>query len=494
MCSSDLAKARSTNKKLVIGYILRHHPSWIKFIEIAQTLGKPLVMRMNLNQQSSGAAWETHRNLISSISPIVDCGVHYVDVMCQMTRSKPVRVSGLGARLTNDIPEDKINYGHLHLKGGETTYRYGALSFLAPRDFVRLWADEGVGAKHLDFRLPAAGGTLSLTDAGGSEFELTTYPPQVEDVSSGRFPDGSATIRTFPDAASPGVANYLSSNPGLVFNELLAEFGGAGPGWVEIKNTSGSIFNLTGHSLAVGDRDGLRWPFPNGLTIPVNGHLVITCDGLRPASSTPADLNSGIALSPLGEELYLFDDAGHEIDRLVFGFQVSGHSIGRISDIGSWTLLSSPTEGTPNTTSAILGLVTAVRINEWLANPASNGDDFIELFNTSATQPILLSGLRLTEDLSLSGIDQYAIPALSFIGARGFVAFTADGSSGWAHLPFNLDASGETLRLYRTTGTSIIDEVTWGIETEGVSSGRTADGGAIIAQLAFQSQIGRAHV
>ena len=48
---SIVAKARSTNKKLVIGYILRHHPSWIKFIEIAQTLGKPLVMRMNLNQQ-----------------------------------------------------------------------------------------------------------------------------------------------------------------------------------------------------------------------------------------------------------------------------------------------------------------------------------------------------------------------------------------------------------------------------------------------------------
>jgi hypothetical protein len=31
---------------------------------------------------------------MDSMSPIVDCGVHYVDVMCQMTRSKPVRVSG----------------------------------------------------------------------------------------------------------------------------------------------------------------------------------------------------------------------------------------------------------------------------------------------------------------------------------------------------------------------------------------------------------------
>jgi predicted dehydrogenase len=110
-----VAKAKSTNRKLVIGYILRHHPSWIKFIEVAQTLGKPLVMRMNLNQQSSGANWKTHKNLMSSISPIIDCGVHYVDVMCQMTRSKPVRVSGIGARLSDELPEGKINYGHLQV-------------------------------------------------------------------------------------------------------------------------------------------------------------------------------------------------------------------------------------------------------------------------------------------------------------------------------------------------------------------------------------------
>lgn len=110
-----VAKARATNRKLVIGYILRHHPSWIKFIEVAQTLGKPLVMRMNLNQQSSESNWDTHKNLMSSISPIVDCGVHYVDVMCQMTRSKPIRVSGIGARLTDELPEGKINYGALQV-------------------------------------------------------------------------------------------------------------------------------------------------------------------------------------------------------------------------------------------------------------------------------------------------------------------------------------------------------------------------------------------
>ena len=114
-CRELVELARSKNKALVVGYILRQHPSWIKFVEVAKTLGKPLVMRMNLNQQSYGKNWETHKSLLSSISPIVDCGVHYVDVMCQMTESKPTRVSGLGAQLTDELPKDKINYGHLQV-------------------------------------------------------------------------------------------------------------------------------------------------------------------------------------------------------------------------------------------------------------------------------------------------------------------------------------------------------------------------------------------
>ena len=105
--------AKAARKKLVLGYILRVHPAWHKFVEIAKGLGKPLVMRMNLNQQSSGPAWNWHKALMESLTPIVDCGVHYVDVMCQMTGAKPVRVPGIGAKLSH---ETKVqNYGHLHV-------------------------------------------------------------------------------------------------------------------------------------------------------------------------------------------------------------------------------------------------------------------------------------------------------------------------------------------------------------------------------------------
>lgn len=114
--AEDIARlAHAKGLKLVIGYILRVHPSWVKFVEVGRSLGKPLVMRMNLNQQSSGAQWQVHRHLMNSISPIVDCGVHYVDVMCQVTGAKPVSVHAVGARLTSEIDAKMYNYGHLHV-------------------------------------------------------------------------------------------------------------------------------------------------------------------------------------------------------------------------------------------------------------------------------------------------------------------------------------------------------------------------------------------
>ena len=76
--------ARRTSRKLVVGYILRHHPSWQLFIGKARELGPPYVFRLNLNQQSCGAAWDIHKRLMQTTSPLVDCGVHYVDVMLSL--------------------------------------------------------------------------------------------------------------------------------------------------------------------------------------------------------------------------------------------------------------------------------------------------------------------------------------------------------------------------------------------------------------------------
>lgn len=107
--------ANTNGKKLVVGYILRHHPSWMRLIKEARDLGGPYVFRLNLNQQSKGSTWEVHKTLMQTTPPIVDCGVHYVDVMCQITDAKPVEVRGMGLRLSNEIAPDMYNYGHFQV-------------------------------------------------------------------------------------------------------------------------------------------------------------------------------------------------------------------------------------------------------------------------------------------------------------------------------------------------------------------------------------------
>jgi predicted dehydrogenase len=107
--------AASLGRKVVVGYILRHHPSWMRLIQEARAMGGPYVFRLNLNQQSSGPTWAVHKALMQTTPPIVDCGVHYVDVMCQITDAKPLEVRGMGLRLSDEIAPDMYNYGHFQV-------------------------------------------------------------------------------------------------------------------------------------------------------------------------------------------------------------------------------------------------------------------------------------------------------------------------------------------------------------------------------------------
>jgi predicted dehydrogenase len=170
--------AKATGRKLVIGYILRHHPSWIEFIRLARELGPPFVMRMNLNQQSSGSAWAIHKRLMRSTSPVVDCGVHYLDVMCQITDARPVQVRGMGVRLSDEIPETQVNFGHLQVlfeDGSIGWYEAGwgpmisetaffVKDVMSPRGSVSIVMNEG--ARSADIETHTKTATIRLHHAG----------------------------------------------------------------------------------------------------------------------------------------------------------------------------------------------------------------------------------------------------------------------------------------------------------------------------------------
>ncbi|MEQ8812440.1 MAG: Gfo/Idh/MocA family oxidoreductase [Imperialibacter sp.] len=197
----DMAKA--VNKKVVVGYILRVHPAWAKFVEIAQGLGKPLVMRMNLNQQSNGKHWQTHKNLMNTMSPIVDCGVHYVDVMCMMTRAKPIRVSAIGARLTDEIKPTMYNYGQLQVTfddGSVGWYEAGwgpmmsevayfVKDVIGPKGCVNIVdAPKGDGSQDIDGHSKT--GSLKVHYAATNDKGEYVKPDQIVDTSSEPDHDG----------------------------------------------------------------------------------------------------------------------------------------------------------------------------------------------------------------------------------------------------------------------------------------------------------------
>jgi len=159
-----VAAAKANGRKLVVGYILRHHPSWVRLIAEARELGGPFVFRMNLNQQSSGPTWMTHKQLMQTTSPIVDCGVHYVDVMCQITDSRPVEVRGMGLRLSDEVAPTMYNYGHLQVlfeDGSVGWYEAGwgpmisetaffVKDVISPKGCVSIVMDEGAKSDDID--------------------------------------------------------------------------------------------------------------------------------------------------------------------------------------------------------------------------------------------------------------------------------------------------------------------------------------------------------
>ena len=196
------AAAKKYGRKLLVGYILRYHPSWQRFIELSAEMGKPLVMRMNLNQQSSGPKWMVHRNLMESLSPIVDCGVHYIDVMCQMTRSKPVQVSAIGARLTEDIPAGNYNYGQLQIRfedGSVGWYEAGWGPMISETAFFVKDVFGPKGSVSILAREAAATGNSAVIDAHTKTESIKVHYAALNDQDAFEQPDRWIDMSDEPD-------------------------------------------------------------------------------------------------------------------------------------------------------------------------------------------------------------------------------------------------------------------------------------------------------
>ncbi|MCX7611021.1 MAG: lamin tail domain-containing protein [Ignavibacterium sp.] len=121
-----------------------------------------------------------------------------------------------------------------------------------------------------------------------------------------------------------------------------------------------------------------------------------------------------------------------------------------------------------------------VVINEFMASnttipdPAGQFDDWIELFNNTAS-PINLGGMYLSDDPA--NPMKWQFPSNTFIGANAFLIVWADEDTGQAglHANFALSANGEHIRLSAGNG-SVIDSVTFGPQIANISMARIPNG------------------
>ena len=121
----------------------------------------------------------------------------------------------------NPDPQNPASLRGLFLSVSNQLFEITSAAFVAPRGYARLFADEGPGPNHLDFKLPAAGATVRLLDPLGGVIDELTYPAQPESLSYGRFPDGSNGLISFnystPEASNAmGFPVNVSSSSGQI--------------------------------------------------------------------------------------------------------------------------------------------------------------------------------------------------------------------------------------------------------------------------------------
>ena len=248
--------------------------------------------------------------------------------------------------------------------------------------------------------------------------------------------------------------------------------------WVELHNSSGQALSLAGYSLTDAASTPRKWVFPAGISLQPNTYITVLLDSSRPAStSAAAVLNAGFGLKGSGDRIELYSPGGELVESIRFGPQAANFTIGRIPDGGGALTLTRPTPGAANAQQP-LGPQADLRLNEWMATPAT-GNDWFEVYNP-APLPVQLTGLYFTDN---NDTPSHVAP-LSFVGngLNGFLQIFADNSTNDNEVDFGLGGSGDSIGLYFANGT-LIDRVQFGQQTEGISQGKLPDGSGTIVNL-----------
>lgn len=303
----------------------------------------------------------------------------------------------------------------------------------------------------------------------------------------GLFPDGTGSRRSTGTLSTPGAANVDPGESPVIIHEFMA-LAGIQPdvlprGWLEVMNTSENAFDLSGYRVEDADRD-LSWQFPDNARISAGGFLTLALGRNQNSGDNPPqgmDFITPLEFGREGGHIRLVDTDGFIFDEWVYGPQIFGMSIG-LDPRGDVSLMAVPTPGSQNAGVAELGNVTHIRINEWRSSHPSQRDWF-ELYN-SGELPVSLEDLTIADNPYVRAGTSHSFPVGSHIAGASMIRLYAENSGtrlAW-HIPFQLDADGELLRLYDRR-LSVIDQVALQPMASEETVGRFPDGGSDIVRV-----------
>ncbi|MGC3959386.1 MAG: lamin tail domain-containing protein [Verrucomicrobiota bacterium] len=219
---------------------------------------------------------------------------------------------------------------------------------------------------------------------------------------------------------SPGADDPAVSLPGVVINEILTHTDLPQVDSIELFNPTAALVNVGGWFLSDDPKQPKKFRITTGTTIPANGFIVFTETNFN---AMPGSSNS-FRLSSYGESLFLFSGDNstnltgysHSLD---YGAAANGVSFGRhLVSTGEefWPAQAALTLGATNSVPRLGPIV----INEIQYHAPAGYDEFVELYNLSATNVPLYHVAFPTNTWRLNGLD-FNFPTNFSLGAGNYL-------------------------------------------------------------------------
>ncbi|MBN1672820.1 MAG: lamin tail domain-containing protein [Kiritimatiellae bacterium] len=322
--------------------------------------------------------------------------------------------------------------------------------------------------------LDNAGERISLLDCDGRTVCSVRYndkDPWPETADG----EGFSLVAVDPNAELNDAGNWRASNliggsPGyddgepyrVVINEALTHTDPPQRDAIELHNAGSAAVDIGGWYLSDSAFNYKKYRIPTGTSLPAGGYVVFDETVFNTDSNSPACF----ALDSHGDEVYLtkFDAAGNlqYLAEQRFGGAANGAAFGR------WMRSDGEADFVEQSVANTLGAANAyprvgpIVINEVMYHPATGGDEYIELLNTSGTAVKLYDPAATANTWELDGAVAYTFASGVEIPAGGYALVVATNASvfrskygiGTAVQIFGpyegrLSNSGESVKLWR---------------------------------------------